>query len=276
MAQTLQRGPVTGTAVKQGGKRKPFLLDFYSTAVGKKYVMAITGIIGIGFVIGHMVGNLKAYIGTVNEGGTEVYDIDVYGEFLREILVPILPRTVFLWILRLILIGALLLHIHAAYSLTILNRKARPVKYQSARDYQVANFASRTMRWTGIIVVLFLVWHLADLTWGWVNPDFSRGDVYRNLDASLSRIPVAILYIVANIALGIHLFHGTWSLFQSMGWNNPRFNQWRRGLATGIAALVVVGNVSFPIMTLAGVIDHDPSVPSVHTLHEASDEGAGE
>lgn len=276
MSQTLQRGPVTGTAVKQGGKRKPFLLDFYSTAVGKKYVMAITGIIGIGFVVGHMVGNLKAYIGTVNEDGTEVYDIDVYGEFLREILVPILPRTVFLWILRLVLIGALALHIHAAYSLTILNRKARPVKYQSARDYQVANFASRTMRWTGILVVLFIVWHLADLTWGWVNPDFSRGDVYRNLDASLSRVPVAILYIVANIALGIHLFHGTWSLFQSMGWNNPRFNQWRRGLATGVATIVVVGNVSFPVMTLAGVIDHDPSVPSVHTLHEASDEGAGE
>jgi succinate dehydrogenase / fumarate reductase, cytochrome b subunit len=276
MSQTLQRGPVSGTAVKKGGKRKPFLLDFYSTAVGKKYVMAITGIIGIGFVVGHMIGNLKVYIGTVNEGGTEVYDLDVYGEFLREILVPILPRTVFLWIMRVVLMGALLLHVHAAYSLTILNRKARPVKYQSARDYQVANFASRTMRWTGIIVVLFLVWHLADLTWGWVNPEFSRGDVYRNLDASLSRIPVAILYIVANIALGIHLFHGTWSLFQSMGWNNPRFNQWRRGLATAIAAVVVVGNVSFPIMTLAGVIEHDPSVPSVHTLHEASDEGAGE
>jgi succinate dehydrogenase / fumarate reductase, cytochrome b subunit len=276
MAQTLQRGPVSATAVGPNGKRKPFLLDFYSTAVGKKYVMAITGIIGIGFVIGHMIGNLKAYIGTVNEGGTEVYDIDVYGEFLREILVPILPRTVFLWILRLVLIAAVLLHIHAAYSLTILNRKARPVKYQSARDYQVANFASRTMRWTGIIVALFVVWHLADLTWGWANPDFSRGDVYRNLDASLSRVPVAILYIVANIALGIHLFHGTWSLFQSMGWNNPRFNQWRRALATGIATIVVVGNVSFPIMTLAGVIDHDPSVPSVHTLHETSDEGAGE
>lgn len=276
MAHTIERGPVTGTAAKQGGKRKPFLLDFYSTAVGKKYVMAITGIIGIGFVIGHMVGNLKAYIGTVNEGGVEVYDIDVYGEFLREILVPILPRTVFLWILRLVLIGALLLHIHAAYSLTILNRKARPVKYQSARDYQVASFASRTMRWTGILVVLFIAWHLADLTWGWVNPEFSRGDVYRNLDASLSRVPVAILYIVANIALGIHLFHGTWSLFQSMGWNNPRFNQWRRGLATAIATIVVVGNVSFPIMTLAGVIEHDPAVPSVHTLHEASDEGAGE
>ena len=270
MAQTLQRGPVSGTAVKQGGKRKPFLLDFYSTAVGKKYVMAITGIIGIGFVVSHMIGNLKVYIGTVNEGGTDVYDIDVYGEFLRDILVPILPRTVFLWILRLVLIGAVLLHIHAAYSLTILNRKARPVKYQSARDYQVANFASRTMRWTGIIVALFIVWHLADLTWGWVNPDFVRGAAYRNLDASLSRVPVAILYIVANIALGIHLFHGTWSLFQSLGWSNPRFNNWRRYLATGIATIVVVGNVSFPVAVLAGIVDYDPDAVTV-THEEAAE-----
>jgi succinate dehydrogenase / fumarate reductase cytochrome b subunit len=268
MSQTLERGPVTGTAVGKRAKRKPFLLDFYSTAVGKKYVMAITGIIGIGFVVGHMVGNLKVYLGAIEEDGHTVYDIDVYGEFLRELLVPILPRTYFLWGLRLVLIGAVILHIHAAYTLTVMNRKARPVKYQSARDYQVANFASRTMRWTGIIVALFIVWHLADLTWGWANPDFSRGDVYRNLDASLSRIPVAILYIVANIALGIHLFHGTWSLFQSMGWNNPKFNQWRKGAAAGIATIVVVGNVSFPIMTLAGVIEFDPDVTTVHELEE--------
>jgi succinate dehydrogenase / fumarate reductase cytochrome b subunit len=278
MAQTVAnraggRGPVSGTAVGKGGKRKPFVLDFYSTAVGKKYVMAITGIIGILFVVGHMIGNLKMYLGVVNENGRQVYDIDVYGEYLRDILVPILPRTYFLWILRLVLIGALVLHVHAAYSLTILNRKARPVKYQSARDYQIANFASRTMRWTGIIVVLFLFWHLADLTWGWFNPDYVRGEVYRNVDASLSRIPVAILYIVANIALGIHLFHGTWSLFQSMGWNNPKFNQWRRGLATGLATLIVVGNVSFPIAVLSGVVEYDPTVPSVHdtTVQETAE-----
>ena len=270
MAQTVtrSRGPVSGTAVSKGRKRKPFLLDFYSTALGKKYVMAITGIIGIGFVIGHMVGNLKAYIGTVTENGQEVYDIDIYGEFLRELLVPILPHGVFLWIMRIVLISAVLLHIHAAYSLTVMNRTARPVKYQSARDYQIANFASRTMRWTGIIVALFILWHLADLTWGWVNPDFEHGMVYRNLDASLSRVPVAILYIVANIALGIHLFHGTWSLFQSIGWNNPRFNQWRKSIAAGVATLIVVGNVSFPIMTLAGVIDFDPDVTTVHDLRE--------
>ncbi len=256
--------PVSGTAVKRGGKRKPFLLDFYSTAVGKKYVMAITGIIGIGFVITHMIGNLKVYLGVVDGE----YDIDVYGEYLRELFVPILPRTYFLWIMRLVLIGALILHLHAAYSLTVLNRRARPVGYQSARDYQIANFASRTMRWTGIIVLLFLFFHLADFTWGWFNPDFERGAVYRNLDASLSRVPVAILYIVANIALGIHLFHGTWSLFQSMGWNNPRFNKWRRHLATGIATAIVVGNCSFPIMALAGVIEYNPDAVTVEEVDE--------
>jgi succinate dehydrogenase / fumarate reductase cytochrome b subunit len=253
MAQTLPRGPVTATAATRP-KRKPFLLDFYSTAVGKKYVMAITGLIGIGFVIFHMIGNLKAYLGVVEHGGSETYDIDIYGEFLRELLVPILPRTYALWLLRLVLIGALVLHLHAAYALTVMNRRARPVKYQAKRDYVAADFAARTMRWTGIIVLLFLAWHLADFTWGWLNPDFERGAVYRNLDASLSRLPVAIFYIVANIALGIHLFHGTWSLFQSLGWNNPRFNQWRKGLAAGVATIVVVGNVSFPIAVLAGIV----------------------
>ena len=250
MAQAVSRGPVSGSATRTR-KRKPFLLDLYSTALGKKYVMAITGIIGIGFVIAHMVGNLKMYLGKVDGE----YDLDVYGEFLRELLVPILPRTVALWLLRIVLIAALALHLHAAYSLTVMNRRARPTKYQSKRDYVAADFAARTMRWTGIIVLLFLFWHLADFTWGWFNPGFVRGAVYRNVDASLSRLPVAILYIVANIALGIHLFHGTWSLFQSLGWNNPRFNQWRRGLATLIATIIVVGNVSFPIAVQAGIVD---------------------
>ncbi|WP_116995978.1 succinate dehydrogenase cytochrome b subunit [Desertimonas flava] len=254
MTQVVTRGPVSATATQQR-KRKPFLIDFYSTAVGKKYVMAITGLIGVGFVVVHMIGNLKMYIGLVNHHGERVYDIDIYGEFLREILVPILPRTVFLWLMRFVLIGAVALHLHAAYSLTVINRKARPVGYKSSRDYVVANFASRTMRWSGIIVLLFILWHLADFTWGWVNPDFVRGAVYRNVDASLSRIPVSLLYIVANIALGIHLFHGFWSMFQTMGWNSPRFNQWRRAAAIGIATLIVVGNVSFPIAVQAGIIE---------------------
>ncbi len=251
MAQAIQsRGPVTGTAVK-AKKRRPFLLDLYGTAVGKKYVMAITGIMLLGFVFMHMVGNLKMYLGAE--------DYNHYAEFLRELLVPILPRTVLLWLLRFGLIGAVLLHIHAAYSLTVMNRKARSVKYQSPRDYQIASFASRTMRWTGMIVALFVLWHLADLTWGTVNAiggdgEFVRGDAYGNVVRSFERVPVAVLYIVANIALGTHLFHGVWSLFQSMGWNNPRFNKWRRGIATAFATIIVVGNVSFPIAVLAGIV----------------------
>jgi len=252
MAEAIQtREPVTGTAVVAKRRSRFFLLDLYGSAVGKKYAMAVTGIMMLGFVIAHMIGNLKMYLGAG--------DFNHYAEFLRELLVPILPRTVALWLMRFGLIGAVALHVHAAYGLTVLNRHARSVKYQSPRDYQVATFASRTMRWTGIIVALFAFWHLADLTWGWWNAvgndgTFVRGDAYGNVVRSFERVPVAALYIVANIALGIHLFHGTWSLFQSMGWNNPRFNQWRRYLATAVATIVVVGNVSFPIAVLAGIV----------------------
>ena len=255
MAQATQtapraRGPVTGTAMATR-RRRSFLADLYGTAVGKKYAMAITGLMLVGFVIAHMIGNLKMYLGASH--------LNDYAEFLRNLLVPIMPRTVVLWLLRGGLVGAVVLHLHAAVSLTKLNREARSVKYQGPRDYVVANFASRTMRWTGIIVLLFVLWHLADLTWGTTNAIgtsgvFHRGDAYGNVVRSFNRVPVAVLYIVANIALGTHLFHGVWSLFQSMGWNNPRFKKWRRQIATGIAALIVVGNVSFPIAVLAGVV----------------------
>src|SRR5690606_11658113 len=112
----------------------------------------------------------------------------------------------------------------------------------------------RTMRWTGIIVGLFLIWHLFDFTFTGTGQTFVRGEAYDNLALSLERIPVAILYIVANVALGVHLIHGAWSLFQSMGWNNPRFNAWRRNFAAAFAAIIVVGNVSFPIAVLAGIV----------------------
>lgn len=242
---TVARGPA-----KAGSKAKrkaPFLVDLYRSAVGKKYVMAITGVMLVGFVVVHMVGNLKMYLGQE--------DFDHYGHFLRELLVPILPRTVALWGLRIGLILAFVLHIHAAYSLTRINRAARTVKYQSKRDYIAANFASRTMRWTGVIFLAFLIWHLFDLTFTGTGYHYVRGNAYANVVGSLSRVPVAIFYIVANLALGVHLFHGAWSLFQSMGWNNPKFNGARRAFATGFAAIVVIGNVSFPIAVLAGIVD---------------------
>jgi succinate dehydrogenase / fumarate reductase cytochrome b subunit len=252
MAHALNtRGPVTGTAASKKRRNKLFLLDLYSTAVGKKYAMAISGVAMVGFVVAHMIGNLKMYLGEE--------DLNKYAEFLKKLLYPLAPEGVVLWILRAGLIGMLALHLHAAYSLTVMNRNARTVRYQSPRDYQVATFASRTMRFTGLTVLLFLTWHLLDLTFGVTNTvgadgTFVREEVYDNVVRSFERIPVSIFYILANLALGVHLYHGMWSLFQSMGWNRPRFNPWRRSIAIGVAALVVVGNVSFPIAVMAGVV----------------------
>ena len=227
----------------------PWPIAFYRSAVGKKWVMALTGIMLMGYVFFHMIGNLKMYQGA--------HALNVYGEFLREILYPFFPRTFTLWLLRIGLIAAFVFHIHAAYSLTRVNRRANAGGYATTRDYQVANFASRSMRWTGTIILLYLFFHLADLTWGWLNPDFVRGDVYRNVQASLGNAPVAAVYVVANIALGIHLFHGSWSMFQSLGLNNPKYNSWRRSFAIGFAGIVTLGNLSFPLAVVSGATEDD-------------------
>ena len=248
MATTLERtGPDPVHA--RPARRAPWPVEFYRSAVGKKWVMALTGIMIMGFVFAHAFGNLKVYFGAE--------DFNHYGEFLREILTPLLPRTWFLWIFRGALIVAFVLHIHAAASLTLMNRRARGDGYVQSRDWQAANAASKSMRWTGVVIGLFIVFHLFDLTWGTVNPDFVRGDVYRNFVATFERTPVAIVYIVANIALGIHLFHGAWSMFQSLGLNNPKWNSWRKGFAVGFAGVVMVMNLSFPIAVMTGVVEAD-------------------
>ena len=125
------------------------------------------------------------------------------------------------------------------------------------------------MRWSGVIVLLYLAFHLADLTAGWLNPHYVRGDAYNNLVHSLERPAVAALYIVANLALGIHIFHGAWSLFQSLGLNNPRFNRWRLYFARSFAAIIVIGNLSFPILVQANVLSYDQHErDAVVALHE--------
>lgn len=226
--------------------KAPWPLEFYRSALGKKWVMAVTGIALVGYVVAHLIGNLKMYLGAD--------EINQYGEALRDLGGRLVPRTSILWIIRGGLLAAFVLHVHAAYSLTYTNWKARGARYRE-RDYAVASYASRTMRWTGLIVLLFLAFHLADLTWG-IEPaatgEFLRGEVYGNVILSLQRLPVAILYGVANVALGFHLFHGIWSLFQSLGLSHPRFNQWRRYLAYGCTAAIVAGNLSFPIAVQAG------------------------
>jgi succinate dehydrogenase / fumarate reductase, cytochrome b subunit len=247
--QTMERPPVAPVN-RRPRRPAPWPVEFYRSAVGKKWVMALTGIALMAYVFAHMFGNLKLYFGAE--------DFNHYSEFLRDLLVPILPRTWTLWLLRIGLIVAFVFHIHAAASLTLMNRRAHAEgRYVAPRDWQAANAASRSMRWTGVVILLFLIWHLADLTWGPANPGFVRGDVYRNLVASFERPWSSAIYIVANVALGIHLFHGGWSMFQSLGLNNPRWNSWRRGFAVTFAGVVMLGNLSFPIAVLTGAVSAD-------------------
>lgn len=238
-------------------RQLPFPLNLYQTAVGKKWVMALTGLGLIGFVLFHMFGNFKVYLGG--------YAVNTYGESLRDLGGHLVPRTHLLWIMRFGLLGMFGLHIHSAVSLANMGRASNPrsnmqgeKRYAGGQDFIAANFASRTMRWTGPIIALYIVFHLADLTWGIATPyEWRRGDVYHNLSESLSFAPVAIIYMVATLALSIHLFHGVWSMFQSLGINSPKYNSLRRGLAAGIAGVVLVGNMSLPIAALTGVIDTD-------------------
>jgi succinate dehydrogenase / fumarate reductase cytochrome b subunit len=227
----------------------PLIVRFYRSAVGKKWVMAVTGIVLLGFVLAHMIGNLKLYLSKD--------EINLYGEALRDMPGHLLPRTVLLWTIRTVLIFAFVFHIHSAIGLTRINRKARPPasRYQAKRDYVAADYASRTMRWTGIIILAFLIFHLMDLTWGNANPHFLRGDPYNNLVYSFRRPVVAAVYVIANMALALHLYHGVWSMFQSMGVTNPRYNTLRRRFAQGFAALILIGNVSFPVAVQLHAVD---------------------
>ncbi len=251
----------TKAPASEQARRKPFLLELYGTAMGKKYAMAISGIVGLGYVFAHMVGNLKLYMPAGADGEPA---IDHYGHWLREgLLVPILPEHVTLWILRLMLIAALIVHVHAAWGLTVINRRARPDAYRTPRNYQLATFASRSMRWTGVIVLLFIFYHLADITWGTdviAAEEWELGAVQSNLIASLSRPIPAAFYIVANIALGVHIYHGIWSMFQTLGVGSIQGRDaassadWRRAAAIGFTLIVVLGNLSFPIAILTGIV----------------------
>jgi succinate dehydrogenase / fumarate reductase cytochrome b subunit len=259
-ATSTKRADSAARPLRPKARELRFPFNLYQTAVGKKWVMAVTGIMLLGFVVVHMLGNLKLYLGVVEHNGTLDYDANIYGEWLRDLLVPFLPRTVFLWLLRGGLIVAGALHIHAMYALSMMNQGAN-VRYASKRDWTAATFASRSMRYSGIIVGAYILFHLADLTWGLVpGYDYVRGHVHQNVVGSLSNPVVAGFYIVANILLSVHIFHGAYSMFQSLGVSNPAYNQLRRWFAAGLAAVILIGNVSFPIAVLAGVIDLDPLI----------------
>ncbi len=268
MAQTTSSGTDHSVPpLRRRGAQLPWPLNLYQTAIGKKYVMAITGVALLGFMVVHMIGNLHLYEGPVQ--------VHAYGEALRDLGGHLAPRTFLLWVMRIGLIVLFALHIHSAVSLSRMSTQADS-SYEGKRDYIAANFASRTMRWTGPIILLYMVFHLADLTWGTRFDSYVRGDIYHNVSESMSSLPVALIYVAANIALAIHIFHGAWSMFQSLGINNPAYNNLRRNLATGLAGIILIGNLSFPVAVQTGLINEDNrSVPVGELEHEINADAEG-
>jgi succinate dehydrogenase / fumarate reductase cytochrome b subunit len=221
----------------------PWPLNLYQTAIGKKWVMGLTGLGLVGFVVAHMIGNLHLY-----EGQLEVAE---YAHSLRTIGAGLVPETAVLWVLRLGLISMFGLHIHSAITLSAMNRAANS-RYQAPRDFAAANFASRTTRITGIIIA-------------WRGDGFNHGDPLWNVDNSMSNVVIAIWYMIATTAVAVHLFHGIRSAFISIGLSSPKFNPLIKPLAAGIAGLVLVGNLSFPIMVMTGALEADEPL-DVHEL----------
>jgi succinate dehydrogenase / fumarate reductase, cytochrome b subunit len=222
------------------------VLNIYRSTVGKKVLMAMSGIVFTGFVLGHMYGNLKAFL------GPETFNH--YAEFLREMGAPLLMHGQLLWVFRIALVLAVLLHVLPAIQLWLLSRSARPVKYARKLDTLETTFAARTMIWGGILIGTFVFLHILHLTTGTLHPDFVRGDAYNNLVVGFQWLPIPILYIVVMAAICLHLYHGVWSALQTLGVNHPRYNACRRPLAVLIAAVVFVGFISVPVGVLAGIL----------------------
>jgi len=222
------------------------LAALWGTMVGKKVVMAATGIVLVGFVIAHMLGNLKIFLGAQG--------IDAYAAFLRTMGEPLFPYSVLLWVVRIVLLTCVALHITAAVQLTRMSRAARPHGYDT-KESIATTYAARTMRWSAVIVVLFIVYHLLHLTGGvvgWEPGQFRDLSVYHNVVAGFSVWYVSLFYIVAMACLCLHLDHGIWSLLQTLGWNNARTTSTLRTLSREVALAVFVGFISVPVAVLAG------------------------
>lgn len=225
----------------------------YRSSVGKKFLMAVTGLIGIGFLVIHMYGNLKIF------EGPEYFNN--YAAGLRSFGAPVLAPTHFLWLARLVLLAAVGIHIAMAYQLTRQDLAARGARYKIKRDVQ-ATFASRTMRWGGVILLLFIIYHIANLTLGLVgfgpgeyrHPEGDVFSAYTNTINAFRFWPTTILYIVAMLALGLHLYHGFWSMFQTLGLNSYRTNALLRWLSIGVAAVLTIGFIIVPLSVMFGLV----------------------
>ena len=230
-------------------------LTLYRSSIGKKAIMAVSGLIGIGFLVLHMYGNLKIF------EGQEYFN--AYAAGLRTLGAPIFGYSHLLWIARLVLLAAVILHVVMAYQLTRQDLGGRPrqIRYAVKKDVQ-ATYASRTMRWGGVLLLLFIIYHIMNLTLGVVGygPGGYRAEdtegfhAYENVINAFSNPLATIFYVIAMLALGLHLYHGFWSLFQTLGLNNYRIDRILRIGAGAVAVILTLGFIVVPLAVLFGVV----------------------
>ena len=214
-------------------------LTLYRTTIGKKAIMAVSGAVLFGFLVVHLVGNLQIYLGPEKLNG--------YAEFLHR-------TKSLLWGFRLVLLTAVVAHIWSAIALTSRNSDARPTPYHARQD-AATNYAARTMVWGGFIVLIYIVYHLMHLTFGFA-PGYAHSatDVYGNMVHGFRNPLVTGFYVLAQVFVGMHLYHGAWSWFQSLGLSHPRWNEHRRTFALALSVLITVGNIAIPLSVLLGLV----------------------
>ncbi|MFI1395762.1 succinate dehydrogenase [Streptomyces sp. NPDC020681] len=217
---------------------------FWGSTVGKKTVMAVSGLIMLGYLVAHVVGNLKVFFGPG--------EFNAYGHWLRTMGEPVLHYGWALWIVRVVLLAAVVAHAVSAYQLSRRDLRARPSKYVHKRKR--ASYATRTMRWGGVILVLFIVWHLLDLTTLTVNENAQPGHPYENVVATFSTWYGNVIYIVAMLAVGLHVRHGFWSAAQTLGVGNAARDRALKAVANGLALVLTAGFISVPVAVMTGVV----------------------
>ena len=221
------------------------VVSLYRSSVGKKILMAFTGFLWFGFLIGHMAGNLKAF------QGAETFD--EYAHHLRVFGEPILPDMGFLWAFRTLMLAAFVIHAWLAWETSRQSWDARKTKYTRQKNLNF-DFASGLMRWGGVLSLVFLVFHILHMTTGQAHAQFVEGEAYQNLVLGLGSPWMAGFYIVAMLAICFHLYHGIWSAFQTLGADHPKYERLRRPLAVLVALVVFLGFISIPVSVLTGIV----------------------
>jgi len=220
----------------------------FQSAIGKKIVMGVTGLMMVGWVFMHMVGNTLLFAGDHPLPFSSMSAMNFYGWVIQE------GSHGAVWVMRAVMVTALGLHVWAAISLTGQNRAARPVAYQQSMKRQKTSIFALTMRLSGVFLLLYIIAHVLHITVGLGVPNFEWGHPYETVVAAFSNPVVAIVYVLANLALGFHLFHATASSLQTLGFEHPQYNDMRRNGSIALAALITLVNISFPVSVMLGVI----------------------